>query len=76
MFSGGYYKYHNQYYENTPIVQNNQILIDKCIKLVKDVIQNKKSGKVTKNEECELDQIIYQLYGITDDEKKIIESSI
>jgi hypothetical protein len=91
MFSGGYYKYHTQYLNLIPIPQiNNSIkikicsLVDSIVKLKKYFIKIKDKQtdeKVRLEKEIqklddEIDEEVYKLYGITDEEKKIIEDSL
>ena len=90
MFSGGYYKYHTQYLNTIPIPKINAITKNKIISLVNTIVKLKKiaitigdkqtSEKAKLQEEInkidkQINQEVYQLYGITEDEKKIIEES-
>jgi len=43
------------------------------ITLVDKILAKKKSGENTDIEEAEIDSMVYQLYGLTDEEKKIVE---
>ena len=45
------------------------------MKLVERVIEWKKNNIDTKNLEEEIDKIVYGLYGLSDNEKKIIENA-
>ena len=46
---------------------------NKIVGLVDKVIKNKKEGHDTKNEEWEIDKIVYELYDLTKNEIDIIE---
>ena len=91
MFSGGYYKYHTQYLNNIPIPKAEERIKVKIIDLVDDIIQatkqllalserkpdekaalEKKIGRL----DAEINEVVYTLYGITNEEKKIIEESL
>ncbi len=91
MFSGGYYKYHTQYLNSIPIPEANSIDKNKIILLVDQVVKIKKQYVYLKNKqtdekvrleqeikklEVEIDKEVYTLYGISDEEQKIIEESL
>ena len=91
MFSGGYYKYHTQYLEQIPIVQAKEEIKTNVISLVNRLISlnkklteigDKKTDDKTKIEneiertDTEIDKIIYDIYGMTKDERVIIEKAV
>jgi type I restriction-modification system DNA methylase subunit len=91
MFSGGYYKYHTQYLEQIPIIQSDNPIKNKAVDLVLKIISlNKelselKDKKTSRRDELEgeisetdkeIEDLISKIYGITDAEKKIVESAI
>lgn len=85
MFSGGYYKYHTQYLDQIPVIANNKEKIVNSVKKILgytdnltkiDLNQNKQLSEKIKNEEENLNKIIYETYGITKEERKIIEESL
>jgi methylase of polypeptide subunit release factors len=91
MFSGGYYKYHTQYLEQIPIVQAKKEIKEKIIELVnKMIFLNKKLNEIGDKNTSEtkelndkidklnkqIDELVYNIYGITDEEKKIIEDNL
>ncbi|MFH0876086.1 MAG: N-6 DNA methylase [archaeon] len=91
-FSGGFYAFNKQYIEKIPIVfasdKTDRIKLEELSK--KQLNTNKrlyKFGTIKSSEtlklleeikktDAEIDELVYKLYGITDDEKKIIEDSL
>ncbi len=76
---GKYYSYGQIYIERLPIKvpinRQEEVFAEKIITLVKEIIKQKKKDINTKNIETEIDDVVYQLYGITaDKEIKIIEA--
>ena len=69
---GGYFRFIRQYLMQIPMVKTS-ILDD----IVRQVIETKKQNPSadTTDLENQIDQLVYQLYGLTDEEIKIIESS-
>ena len=47
----------------------------KFVDLVDKILLKKQEGKDTKSEETQIDQLVYKLYDLTEDEIKIIESN-
>lgn len=91
MFSGGYYKYHTQYLEQIPIIEPKLEIKNRLIELVQKMLSlnkrlneigDKKTSESAKIEEeikktdAEIDELVYRIYSITDEEKKIIEESL
>ena len=89
-FNNGYFSYAKRFLEDLPIciLENNHIIM-KIEKIVKNIILNKNivdniqdSKKIFQinnnilNDEKEINQLVYELYQITDEEKAIIESSV
>ncbi len=90
-FSGGYFAFNKQYIEEIPILipsdkekstlsELAKIQLEKNSKLSE--FGDKKTSETAKLEEeikktdNEIDELVYQLYGITEEEKKIIEESL
>lgn len=88
---GGYYEFRSQYVEQFPIASSNgdigsriESLVDARLKLEQKlcVIRDKLTDERTYLEEeaekldVEIDALVYKLYGITEDEKKVIEVSL
>lgn len=69
---GGYFRFIRQYLEQIPIIRTNMLN-----GLVNEVIEIKKQNPSadTSDIENQIDQLVYQLYGLTEEEIKIIESS-
>ncbi len=64
---------------NFPLPENLSSEIDEKLKtLVNEILEIKKSGKEanTSKKEAEIDGIVYGLYGLSEEEIEIIESSI
>jgi hypothetical protein len=85
---GGYLRFIRQYLEVLPIVEKpNKPLHDEIVKLVDTMLElNKQKQQATLPNQIEpleqriehtdkkIDQLVYQLYGLTDEEIKIVES--
>jgi len=70
---GGYLEYKVQYVEKIPIKNlslNDQIPFNE---LVEKILKDKELGQDTTALESEIDRLVYQLYGLTDEEIKIVE---
>ncbi|MBU1930765.1 Eco57I restriction-modification methylase domain-containing protein [Candidatus Micrarchaeota archaeon] len=85
MFSGGYYKYHTQYLDSIPIIFGCKEEIVNLVKKIAESAQKLTESKTNqnlalldtiKNYEKELNEVVYALYGVTEEEKKIIEDSL
>ena len=65
----GLYELHSVPVKETEFAQ------EKISKLVKDILQFKKSGKEkdAKDMQFKIDELVYELYGLTDEEIKIVE---
>lgn len=77
--AGGYIEYKKQFLTKIPIKYGDQQARERIITLVKQIHEENQNKGVLKNEsdikQTEIDAIVYQLYEITDAEKKIIEKS-
>lgn len=69
------YRYKKVFVEQLPIPQISKSKQQPFIKLVDKIIQAKKDGKDTQDLEAKIDTLVYQLYDLTADEIKIIETS-
>ena len=91
MFRGGFYSYGKRFIEKLPMIIPSEKEKSKLAELAKRQLENskrlnefrdKKTSESAKLEEeikktdNEIDELVYQLYGITDEEKKIIEESL
>jgi hypothetical protein len=58
------------------ITPKNQLIVSKIELLVDEILAEKKqnSDADTSEKECQIDQMVYQLYNLTDDEIKIVEN--
>lgn len=72
---GGYLEYKVQYLEKIPIKNITLKAQQPFIILVDKILAAKKAGKDTTALEAEIDQMVYELYGLTEDEIKIIENN-
>ncbi len=90
MFSGGYYKYHTQYLDPIPIIKPSKKEEIRFVKLVERIILlnktltkigDKKTAESAKLEEeikkvdNQIDELVFDLYHLTKDEKEIIKKS-
>ncbi|MFM7580102.1 MAG: hypothetical protein ACKO5Q_24610, partial [Microcystaceae cyanobacterium] len=75
-FRGGYITCTKQYFEELPIKMVNLTLQKPFIKLVDQILSAKKANPNadTKALETEVDRLVYELYGLTDEEISIIEN--
>jgi len=79
---GKYYNYSKGYIEKLPIKipenKSEEIKTEKIITKVKEILKLKRKDEnadTTKLED-EIDDLVYELYGISDDERKTIEKTI
>jgi type II restriction/modification system DNA methylase subunit YeeA len=74
-FRGGYITCTKQYFENLPIKLINSTLQKVFIKIVNKIFLAKKSDPKADTTALEkaIDQLVYQLYGLTEEEIKIVE---
>ncbi len=58
------------------ITPKNQLIVSKIELLVDEILAEKKqnSDADTSEKECQIDQMVYKLYDLTDDEIKIVEN--
>ena len=86
---GGYYEYNSQYMGQVPVSSNTEyrhelsksvlILLKNHKKILFNKIPESEKNEIEKkiiSEENKINSIVYKLYNITDEEKKIIESSL
>ena len=64
-----------KYFGQIPIPQNNEDQANLIIKIVDQILVAKKSDPTTDTTalEKEIDQLVYELYGLTEEEIKIVE---
>ena len=63
----------NQYVERLPIPKISKEKQQSFIKLVDQILSLKKAGEDTVAEEQQIDRLVYQLYGLTETEIRIVE---
>ena len=88
---GGYLRYRSEFLEQLPfkiVTESHQQpilkLVDRMLSLNKQLqsLGDKKTAQTAKLEEeikrtdQEIDELVYKIYGITEEEKKIIEESL
>ncbi len=88
---GGYLRYRTEFLENLPFKitdkkEQSKLLIfsDKMLSLHKRLselgnkmtLERQRIEEEIKKTDAEIDELVYQLYGITEEEKKIIEDSL
>ena len=73
--AGGYFSMSSTFVEKLPIIQlsasNQKPLID----LATEILESKQKGEDTSTLELEVDQLVYQLYDLTEEEIKIVENN-
>ncbi|TVQ85123.1 MAG: class I SAM-dependent DNA methyltransferase, partial [Bacteroidetes bacterium] len=76
--SGGYIEVKPQYFEQIPIPVVSEKTKSALIELANEAIKRKKQNQKTEISEIEthIDQLVYQLYDLTEEEIQIIENSI
>ncbi|MFZ1560220.1 MAG: hypothetical protein WAT37_09850, partial [Saprospiraceae bacterium] len=74
--SGGYIEVKPQYFEQIPIPPIDEITKLKLTELAEEAIQEKikNRNKDITALESQIDHLVYELYGLTEDEIKIIEN--
>ena len=70
---GGYARLKINYVRQLPIAQSSSSILSLIEKLVFEVIQQKKRFKDTVDLENQIDQLVYQLYKLSEEEIKIVE---
>ena len=77
-FRGGYITCTKQYVEQLPIKKADHHAQRVIANLVTEILLKKKKHRQsdTVNEEHEIDQLIYQLYGLTNEEIQIVENAV
>lgn len=74
--AGGYYSMSSTFVEKLPIVQLSLSKQKLIIELVDEILEAKRNGKKTESLEAQIDRLVYQLYDLTEEEIKIVESSV
>ncbi|HLW08494.1 MAG TPA: TaqI-like C-terminal specificity domain-containing protein, partial [Marinilabiliaceae bacterium] len=72
---GGYLEYKVQYIEKIPIKNIAENKQSQFVKLVNQILEDRKNKKETLELEAQIDQLVYQLYDLTEEEIEIIENS-
>lgn len=73
--SGGFIEVKPQYFEQIPIPQIPPSEQQPFITLVNKILEGKQQGNDTTDLEKQIDDLVYELYEITDDERKVIEGN-
>ncbi len=73
--SGGYIEVKPQYFEQIPIPEISNNEKRSFINLVDKILESKKHGKDTTALEAEIDRMVYELYGLTDEEVRVVEGA-
>ena len=75
--SGGYYSYSSNILNRCPIANANENQYSEIVSLVDEISQKKQLNPQadTTAEEREIDRLVYDLYGLTEDEIKIVEGT-
>lgn len=75
--NGGYIEVKPQYFEQVPILDLSEIEKKSITKSVDKILKQKKQNPKSDTTalEKEIDEMVYRLYGLTDEEKRIIEES-
>ena len=76
MMRGGYLLKSKIYVEQIPIIKPSKDIDLKLGRLAKKVLDKKETGKGadTLDLEAEIDQLVYELYGLTEEEIRLIET--
>jgi adenine-specific DNA-methyltransferase len=72
---GGYLEYKVQYIEKIPIKNISEKEQKPFIELVEKILEGRKNDNDTTDLENQIDQLVYQLYDLTEEEIKIVEGS-
>jgi len=72
---GGYLRFIRQYLAQIPIIEPSFVVREKIEQFVSNIIEIKKQYPLANTSELEnqIDQLVYQLYGLTEEEIKIVE---
>ena len=75
--SGGYYSYSSNILNRCPIANANENQYSEIVSLVDEISQKKQLNPQadTTAEEREIDRLVYDLYGLTEDEIAIVEGA-
>jgi hypothetical protein len=76
--SGGYIEVKPQYFEQIPIPEGDFITKSTLAELAEKAIEQKRKNQQADISiiETQIDQLLYQLYGLTDEEIRIVENSL
>ena len=73
---GGYLRFKKQYTEKLPIRIPSEKQRSEVVRKVQEVMERKAKGKDTAFLELEIDKLVYQIYGLTDEEIRRLEENI
>lgn len=71
---GGYYEYKPMYLSKIPIAKGTEKQRRAIEERVEKILKLKKTGNPTESLEKEIDEIVYEMYGLTDEECMIVKS--
>lgn len=72
---GGYLEYKVQYIQKIPIKHISEVDQEQFIDIVEKILKDRIEKKDTTDLENQIDQLVYQLYNLTEEEIKIVEGS-
>jgi hypothetical protein len=72
---GGYLRFIRQYLAQIPILESSKEVREKIEELVSQIIEIKKQSPIenTSTLEAEIDQLVYEMYGLSEEEIRIVE---
>jgi type I restriction-modification system DNA methylase subunit len=70
--NGGYFEYKPMFVEKLPVPQISESAKETFVSIINDVLQQRKAGKASTQEEDECDNLIFGLYGLTNREVKYL----
>ncbi|TAF33795.1 MAG: type II restriction endonuclease [Cytophagales bacterium] len=74
--SGGYIRYDIPYLKKIPLIIPADDLQNKVVKLVKQILAKKEKNEDTTSLESAIDQLVYELYELTEEEIKVVEGNL
>ncbi|HPS87695.1 MAG TPA: TaqI-like C-terminal specificity domain-containing protein [Spirochaetota bacterium] len=83
---GGYFEYKPMYVSSIPVVENGEVIHDKIVQLVDSILDSQNRFISAKSDsdrkvlqqkidavDSQIDRLVYELYGLTEDEIRIVE---
>lgn len=72
--NGGYFEYKPMFVEKLPVPVIEKYEQEEFIKYIDKLLQNKKNNINTFEIENKIDEMVYQLYGLSDEEKRFLKN--